>query len=110
VRSARFVDRLGQGPMQRSKTAWLIGAFDLAAGDREAAAVRFRHAIDLFAAEPDMKLLAERYLAIAQADADFDRVVTTLEASGGEDAMGICEQLIVARAVFGDSSGRDMSP
>lgn len=101
VRSARFVETLEQGAMQHGNAAWLIGAFDLALGARADAAGRFREAIRWFDAEPEMKLLAEGYLAIATRSAEIDHVLAALDHADDEDARSIRDQLMTARAIYG---------
>ena len=104
TRSSSFVVQLAQGGFQQGNAIWLIGAFDLAQGDRAAAAAAFGQAAELFAETPEMRLMAEGYRAIAtggdQGRAAFESATAGLAALGDEDAMSLRDQLMTAHRVF----------
>ncbi|MGC8731456.1 MAG: hypothetical protein ACP5RC_04280 [Halothiobacillaceae bacterium] len=99
--------RLGLDKGQAGNAAWLIGAFHLACGTNADAAAEFRQAARHFAEEPEMRLMAEGYLAIAQlaaceagAAAALQDRLDALTATGTEDAIFLRDQLVNARQIF----------
>jgi hypothetical protein len=98
--SAGFVAQLGLGPMQRGNAVWLLGALDLALGNRGAASAAFAQAAEIFAPLPEMRLMALGYAAIAGGGDGLEEILAALGALGTEDAGETREQLLTARAIF----------
>lgn len=102
--SRGIVEQMDEGTLQRGHAAWLVGAFDLAQGDHNAARQKFRAAAEFFKDAPDMRLLAEGYSAIAAECAGgasgVAATVAALDDLGTEDAQFHRDQLLVAREVF----------
>jgi hypothetical protein len=99
--------RLGLDGGQAGNAVWLIGAFHLAGGANAEAAAAFRQAAVHFAEEPEMRLMAEGYLAIAQlaagaagAGAALQDRLDALTAAGTKDAIFLRDQLVTARQIF----------
>jgi hypothetical protein len=99
--------RLGLGGAQAGNAIWLIGAFQLAGGATADAAAAFDEAAGHFAAEPEMRLMAEGYQAIADlktgktgAGAALQSKLDALQAAGTEDAGFLRDQLVTARQIF----------
>jgi hypothetical protein len=99
--------RLGLDGGQAGNAVWLIGAFHLACGTNAEAAAAFRQAAVHFAEEPEMRLMAEGYLAIAQlaagaagAGAALQDRLDALTAAATKDAIFLRDQLVTARQIF----------
>jgi hypothetical protein len=99
--------RLGLDGGQAGNAVWLIGAFHLAGGANAEAAAAFRQAAVHFAAEPEMRLMAEGYIAVAQlaagaagAGAALQDRLDALTAAGTKDAIFLRDQLVTARQIF----------
>jgi hypothetical protein len=99
--------RLGLDGGQAGNAVWLIGAFHLAGGANPEAAAAFRQAAGHFAEEPEMRLMAEGYVAIAHlaaceagGTAALQDRLDALTALGTEDAIFLRDQLVTARQVF----------
>jgi hypothetical protein len=95
-RSSALTDRLGQGPIPRGNSVWLIGAFHLARRMPKEAFAAFREAAALYADAPAAKLLSEGYMAIAaesggntsdETPPAFTAVLAKLDALASDDAM-----------------------
>jgi hypothetical protein len=110
-RSARLVEALGLGHVQRGTASWLTGAFHLALGALAEASSSFSNAREHYIAAntPGLVLLTEGYLAIVQRLAphdkqdrayDFDKVCSKIAAGGFEDGPEWIEQLRTALKVF----------
>jgi hypothetical protein len=99
--------RLGLEGGQAGNAVWLIGAFHLACGTNAEASAAFRQAAIHFAEEPEMRLMAEGYLAIAQlaacaagAGAALQDRLDALTAASTKDAILLRDQLVTARQIF----------
>jgi hypothetical protein len=101
-RSLGLVRQLALGPMQEGTGTWLVGAFELALGQRAEALSTFASARDLFlvAKAPGLALLTEGYLVIARGGADLESVCARISAGGFEDGAEWVEQLRTALKVF----------
>lgn len=102
-KSNAIVDKLGQGAIQQGNGIWLLGALDLARGQRDHALSAFQMAADLFekGRAPEARLLAVGYAAISnRSKIDFDAVVAALEKQDSKNAEALRDQLIVAYQVF----------
>jgi hypothetical protein len=101
-RSLALVRRLALGPLQEGTGLWLVGAFELALGQRAEAAATFAASRDLFlvANAPGLALLTEGYVVIAHGGEDLEGVCARIVAGGFEDGAEWVEQLRTASKVF----------
>ena len=100
-RSLALVRRLALGPLQEGTGLWLVGAFELALGQRAEASATFSAARDLFlfAKAPGLALLTEGYVVIAHGG-DLESVCSRIAAGGFEDGAEWVEQLRTASNVL----------
>jgi len=98
LRAAAVTAALPHNPKQLGNAAWLIGAFDFALGDLPSAQTNFAAARAHFADFPEMKLLAEGYLARAggQETAPLETTIQTLKNANFPHAAELAEQLVTA--------------
>ena len=106
-RSLALVRRLTLGPLQEGTGLWLVGAFELALGQRAEASATFSAARDLFlvANAPGLALLTEGYVAISHGGG-LESVCARIAAGGFEDGAECVEQLRTASKVFPKSIRR----
>jgi len=106
-RSLALVRRLTLGPLQEGTGLWLVGAFELASGQRAEASATFSAARDLFlvANAPGLALLTEGYVVISHGG-DLESVCARIAAGGFEDGAEWVEQLRTASKVFPKSIRR----
>jgi hypothetical protein len=100
VRSQSYVEHLGNDPTKRGNAIWLLGALDLAAGNRPAAHDEFVEAAACFETAPEMRLMAQGYATIAAGAPGLDGILAQLTALSTEDAIFLRDQLVVARELF----------
>jgi hypothetical protein len=110
-RSARLVNKLALGPLQKATAIWLCGAFDLALGRHADASRAFATAQQLYAEAnaPGLALLTEGYIAIvAEIDereaaggaSGLEQIVARIAAGNFDDGAEWIEQLRTALMVF----------
>lgn len=109
-RSARLVERLGLGRVQRGNAAWLSGAFELALGRLADASASFSIAHQHFIAgeAPGPALLTEGYIAILEqmtpgdkgGGAHLEEICARLAAGDFKEGAAWIEQLRTASKVF----------
>jgi hypothetical protein len=110
-RSADLVDRLALGPMEEGTAQWLIGAFELALRQTDAALDHFSRAQALYerAAAPGLALLARGYGAIAheaagrapsEGTSSLAETLAEFASRDLEDGKELSEQLVTARRIF----------
>ena len=98
VRVAALTAALPPSPQQLGNAAWLIGAFNLALGDLPSAQHHFQSARTHFEPAPEMKLMAEGYLALAGDPTvpALETTIQTLTTSALPNAKDLAEQIKTA--------------
>ncbi len=110
-RSFDLVHRLQLGALREGTAHWMVGAYQLALGQIDAAVAAFSVAVarHQVAGAPGLLLLGRGYIAIAYEAADrrrpdgiasFEEVLAAIRAGGFRDAASWCDQLNVARSLF----------
>ena len=102
-KSLAMVEKLDQGPMQQGNGIWLLGALNLARGQRDQALSAFQKAAELYekGGANEARLLSLGYAAISsQSKINFDMAIADLEKQNSKNAMGFRDQLIVACQIF----------
>jgi hypothetical protein len=110
-RSFDLVHRLQLGALREGTAHWMVGAYQLALGEIDAAVAAFSVAVARHqaAGAPGLAWLGRGYIAIAYEAVDrprpdgvvgFEEVLTAIDSGGFRDAASWCNQLNVARRIF----------